>query len=83
MLSAFENIDFNIKDSDNVIPQEFLRDTRKLQQFSLEELKNTLSYLESIKTQYTNFGKCGKAYYNFMHMNSEIDVVKEAIKNPK
>ena len=83
MLSVFENIDFNIKDSDNVIPQEFLRDTRKLQQFSLEELKNTLSYLESIKTQYTNFGKCGKAYYNFMHMNSEIDVVKEAIKNSK
>ena len=43
-------------------------------------LHNTLKYMEAVKKAYANFGKCGRAYFNFMKMGDEISLVKEAIR---
>lgn len=57
-----------------------LHDKRLLLKIDKNVLYNTLNYLQEMQKAYYAFGKCGRAYFNFMKMGDEISLVKEAIK---
>ena len=49
--------------------------------YSKDVIENTLSYLQEEKKLYLSFGKCGRAYFNYMKMNGPIEILKSALKN--
>jgi hypothetical protein len=55
-------------------------DLRKLRSLSKEQLLKTLEYLGEEKDFYYGYGKCGQAYYRMMNMHTELQLVKEALK---
>lgn len=63
-----------------IATNEELHNKKLLLKLDKNILHNTLNYLETLKKEYINFGKCGRAYFNFMKMGDEISLVKEAIR---
>lgn len=63
-----------------VATNEELHDMSLLMKLDKEALYETLEYLQNIKKWYYDYGKCGKAYFNFMKMGDEILLVKETIR---
>ena len=51
-----------------------------LMQMELDKLCRTLDYLEKQKSMYMSIGKCGRAYFNSMHIGDEINLLKNTIK---
>ncbi|NBH61602.1 hypothetical protein D1155_08065 [Anaerotruncus sp. 80] len=55
-------------------------DVRKLKKLNRECLQETLEYLVQLRQYYYDYGKCGSAYYRFMNMSGELQLVKQALK---
>lgn len=68
------------EDFGNVAANKELHDKRLLLELGKNVLYNTLNYLQEVKKVYLAFGKCGRAYFNFMKMGDEISLVKEAVR---
>lgn len=88
MLSVFDELVFDelnivAESNDIIIDDTCLTNVKLLLKQPYESLRNTLDYLQAEKKQYVSFGKCGRAYYNFMQMNNRINCVKKALKEYK
>lgn len=68
------------EDFGNVATNKELHDKRLLLKLDKNVLYNTLNYLQEVKKVYLAFGKCGRAYFNFMKMGDEISLVKGAVR---
>jgi hypothetical protein len=80
---AFEFSDeYKLPSSDRTIvtDTQALHSVNKLYGIEKSILDDTLQYLLNVKKWYYEFSKCGKSYYDFMHLENEIITVKEAIK---
>ncbi len=55
-------------------------DLRKLNKLSKECLQKTLEYLVELRQYYYGYGKCGSAYYRFMNISGELQLVEQALK---
>lgn len=80
MLHTFDTFE-PVGDYDDIATVEERHHQNKLRVLSKDRLISTLSYLEEQKRLYLNAGKCGRAYYNFMNMGGELQIVKETIKD--
>lgn len=80
LTSSSDENNMLVSDFGIIATNEEIHDKRLLVKLDKEVLYNTLNYLQEVKKTYIAFGKCGRAYFNFMKMGDEISLVKEAIK---
>lgn len=83
MLNTFEMNSFKPNTSDAIdIIQDIqdLYDTKRISTYPKDVIQNTLFYLQEEKKLYLAFGKCGRAYFNFMGMNGPINNLKSILK---
>ena len=57
-----------------------LHDSEKINTYPKDVIQNTLFYLQEEKKIYLAYGKCGRAYFNFMNMNGPINNLKSILK---
>lgn len=79
MLHTFE-LNISAEGFGSIATDEESRNKRLLMKLDIATLHNTLNYLQEVKKAYLLFGKCGRAYFNFMKMGDEIALVEEAIQ---
>lgn len=83
MLNTFKMDSFkpNIDRSIDIIWDiQDLSDAKKIITYPKDVIQNTLFYLQEEKKIYLAFGKCGRAYFNFMNMNGPINNLKSILK---
>ena len=83
MLSAFGMDSFTPSaEPMNIITDiQDLYSEKKIDTYPKDIVENTLSYLQEEKKLYLSFGKCGRAYFNYMKMNGPISNLKAVLKN--
>lgn len=79
MLHTFDNFE-PVGDYDDIATIEERHYQKKLIKLNRNRILKTLSYLQEQKKLYLAVGKCGKAYYNFMNMGGELQLVKNTLK---
>lgn len=80
MIVGIFDFDKSSYDFGNVATNEELYNKKLLLKLEKDVLHNMLNYLQEMKKAYYEFGKCGKAYFNYMKMGDEISLVKEVIR---
>lgn len=63
-----------------VATNEELHEKKLLMRLDKDALSETLEYLQNMKKYYYDYGKCGRAYFNFMKMGDELLFVKGVIR---
>ena len=83
MLNTFEMDSFtpNLEPINIISDMQDLYDGKRIDTYPKDIVENTLSYLQEEKKLYLSFGKCGRAYFNYMKMNGPINNLKSVLKN--
>ena len=79
MLYAFDSFE-PVGDYYDIATTEDRNNRNQLIKMDEEKLVKILEYLQEQKRLYLSFGKCGRAYYNFMKMGRELQLAEECLK---